>query len=74
MPRNPLRYFKMSREVIQLAVKIYVRFPFSLRNVEDGQHERGIDVCHESIRLWVDKIAAICASIHNVSGSSTRSS
>ena len=26
----------------------------SLRNVEDLLHERGIDVCHESVRLWVD--------------------
>ena len=34
---------------------MYVRFPLSLRNVEDLLHERGIDVCHESIRLWVDR-------------------
>jgi transposase-like protein len=39
----------MSREVIQLAVMMYVRFLLSLRNVEDLLHERGIDVCHESI-------------------------
>jgi transposase-like protein len=25
----------------------YVRFPLSLRQVEDILHERGIDVCHE---------------------------
>ena len=34
---------------------MYVRFPLSLRNVEDLLHERGIDVCHESVRLWVDR-------------------
>jgi putative transposase len=32
---------------------MYVRFPLSLRNVEDLLHERGIDICHESVRfLW----------------------
>jgi putative transposase len=30
----------------------YVRFPLSLRNVEDLLHERGIDVSHEAIRYW----------------------
>jgi len=50
MARNPFRYFKTSPEVIRLAVMMYVRFPLSLRNVEDLLHERGIDVSHESIR------------------------
>jgi len=30
-------------------------FALSLRNVEDLLHERGGDVCHESIRKWVDR-------------------
>jgi len=55
MTENPFRYFKTSPEIIQLAVMMYVRFPLSLRNVEDLLHERGIDVCHESVRLWVDR-------------------
>ena len=29
-----------------------VRYPLSLRNVEDLLHERGIDICHETVRLW----------------------
>jgi len=42
---NPriLRYFKTSPEIIRLAVMMYVRYPLSLRNVEDLLHERGID-------------------------------
>jgi hypothetical protein len=34
---NPVsfRYFKTSHEIIQLAVMLYVRFIFSLKNVED---------------------------------------
>ena len=55
MTKNPFRYFKTSPEIIQLAVMMYVRFPLSLRNVEDLLHERGVDVCHESVRLWVDR-------------------
>jgi putative transposase len=61
MSKNPFRYFKTSREVIQLAVMMYIRFPLSLRNVEDPLHERGVDVCHESIRLWVDRFGTLFA-------------
>ena len=32
---NPFKYFKTSPEIIRLAVMLYVRFPWSLRNVED---------------------------------------
>ncbi len=49
--RSPFRYFKTSPEVIRLAVMLYVRFPLSLRNVEDLLHERGIDVSHETVRF-----------------------
>jgi len=49
MTKNPFRYLKTSREIIQLAVMMHVRFPLSLRNVEDLLRERGIDVCHESV-------------------------
>jgi len=31
---------------------MYVRFPLSLQNVKDLQHERGIDISHESVRFW----------------------
>ena len=37
------RYFKTSPEIIQLAVMRYVRFPLSLRNVEDFFDERGLE-------------------------------
>ena len=51
---NPVsfRYFKTSPEIIHLAVMLYVRFPLSLRNVEDLLHERGVDVSYESVRYW----------------------
>ena len=49
--RSPFRYFKTSPEIIRLAVMLYVRFPLSLRNVEDLLHERGIDISHETVRF-----------------------
>ena len=61
MSQNPFHYFKTSQEIIQLAVMMYVRFPLSFRNIEDLLHERGIDVCHESIRLWVDRFGLVFA-------------
>ena len=33
----------------------YVRYPLSLRQVEDILHERGIDNCHETVRFWADR-------------------
>ena len=50
--RSPFRYFRTSPEIIRLAVMMYVRYPLSLRNVEDLLHERGIDICHETVRFW----------------------
>src|SRR6056297_3189300 len=50
--KDPFKYFHSSAEIIRLAVMLYVRFPLSLRNVEDLLHERGIDVSHETVRFW----------------------
>jgi putative transposase len=40
---------------------MYVRFPFSLRNVEDLLHERGIDISHESVRFWWNRFGPLFA-------------
>ncbi|MCL5778704.1 IS6 family transposase [Limibaculum sp. FT325] len=49
---NPFKGFHSSPEIIRLAVMLYVRFPLSLRNVEDLLHERGVDISHETVRFW----------------------
>ena len=41
---------------------MYVRFPLSLRNVEDLLFERGIDVSHETIRFWWNRFGPMFAS------------
>ena len=66
MPRrkkapSPFRYFKASPEVIRMAVMLYVRYPLSLRNVEDLLFERGIDICHETVRLWWNRFGPVFA-------------
>jgi putative transposase len=58
---NPFRYFNSSPEVIRLVVMLYVRFPLSLRNVEDLLFERGIDICHETVRLWWNRFGLMFA-------------
>ncbi len=59
--RNPFRYFNSSPEVIRLAVMMYVRFPLSLRRPEDLLHERGIDICHETVRFWWNRFGPMFA-------------
>jgi putative transposase len=41
-PANAFHYFNSSPEVIRLVVMMYVKFPLSLRNVEDLLAERAI--------------------------------
>ena len=59
--RSPFRYFKTSPEIIRLAVMLYVRYPLSLRNVEDLLHERGIDISHETVRFWWNRFGPMFA-------------
>ena len=59
--RSPFRYFKTSPEIIRLAVMLYVRFPLSLRNVEDLLHERGIEISHETVRFWWNRFGPMFA-------------
>ena len=58
---NPFRYFNSSPEVIRLVVLMYVRYPLSLRNVEDLLFERGIDICHETVRFWWNRFGPMFA-------------
>lgn len=58
---NPFRYFRTSPGVIRLAAMMYVRFPLSLRNVEDLLHERCIDVSHEAVRFWWHRFGPLFA-------------
>src|SRR5436305_955385 len=58
---DPFRYFNSSPEVIRLVVMMYVKYPLSLRNVEDLLFERGIDICHETVRHWWNRFGPMFA-------------
>lgn len=60
-PASPFRYFNSSPEVIRLVVMMYIRFPLSLRNVEDLLFERSIDICHETVRFWWNRFGPMFA-------------
>jgi putative transposase len=59
--KDPFRCFHSSPEVIRLVVMMYIKYPLSLRNVEDLLIERGIDVCHETVRLWWNRFGPMFA-------------
>ncbi len=58
---DPFRYFNSSPEVIRLVVMMYVKYPLSLRNVEDLLAERGIDISHETVRFWWNRFGPMFA-------------
>ena len=58
---NPFRYFNSSPDVIRLVVLMYVKYPLSLRNVEDLLAERGIDISHETVRFWWNRFGPMFA-------------
>ena len=58
---DPFRYFNSSPEVIRLVVMMYVKYPLSLRNVEDLLAERGIDISHETVWFWRNRFGPMFA-------------
>jgi putative transposase len=60
--QSPFRRFVSSPEVIRLVVVMNARFPLSLRNVEDLLFERGIDISHETVRMWWNTLGPMFAS------------
>ena len=59
--RNPFHCFNSSAEVIRLTVLLYVRYPLSLRQVEDLLFERATDICHETVRFWRNRFGPMFA-------------
>jgi putative transposase len=59
--KNPFRCFNSSPEVIRFTVMMYIRYPLSLRQVEDLLFERGIDICHETVRFWWNRFGPMFA-------------
>ena len=47
--------------VIQHAIRLYLRFTLSYRDVEELLAERGVDVSYETVRRWVLKVGPAIA-------------
>jgi transposase, IS6 family len=56
-PRSAFTGYRFPPEVITLAVRWYLRFSLSYRDVEELLAERGIQVDHVSIYRWVHRFA-----------------
>jgi putative transposase len=59
--RNPFRYFNTSPEVIRLSAMMDVRYPLTLRQIEDLPFDRGIHICLETVRFWRNRFGPIFA-------------
>jgi transposase-like protein len=55
--RSAFAGYRFPLEVITLAVRWYLRFGLSYRDVEELLAERGIEVDHVSIYRWVHRFA-----------------
>jgi putative transposase len=59
-------------------VMLYIRYPLSLRQVEDMLFELGIDICHETVRFWWNRFGPLFTAkirkprVHNHSYSNWR--
>jgi transposase-like protein len=50
--------FRFPREVIAMAVRWYLRYGLSYRDVEELLAERGVTVDHVSVYRWVQRFTA----------------
>ena len=56
--RSPFGSVKTSPEIIRPAVMICARLPSALRNVADLRHERGIEIGHEAVPFWWNRVGS----------------
>jgi transposase-like protein len=61
VPRSDFAGFRFPPEVIVVAVRWYLRFGLSYRDVEELLAERGVEVDHVSIYRWVQRFTPLLA-------------
>jgi IS6 family transposase len=59
IPTSAFAGFRFPPEVITLAVRWYLRFGLSYRDVEELLAERGVDVDHVSVYRWVQRFTPL---------------
>jgi transposase, IS6 family len=55
LPRSAFAGFRFPCDVIVLAVRWYLRFGLSYRDVEELLAERGVEVDHVTVYRWVQR-------------------
>src|SRR2546423_7343269 len=60
-PSSAFKGFRFPPEIIVLAVRWYLRFGLSYRDVEDLLTERGIEVDHVTVFRWVQRFTPLLA-------------
>ena len=60
-PRSAFAGFRFPADVIMLAVRWYLRFGLSYRDVEELLSERGVEVDHVTVYRWVLRFAPLLA-------------
>jgi IS6 family transposase len=61
IPRSAFAGFRFPPEVIVVAVRWYLRFGRSYRDVEELLIERGVEVDHVSVYRWVLRFTPLLA-------------
>jgi hypothetical protein len=59
-PKSAFAGFRFPAEVIIVAVRWYLRYNLSYRDVEELLAERGVEVDHVSVFRWVQKVHGRC--------------
>jgi transposase, IS6 family len=59
IPSSAFAGFRFPREIIVLAVRWYLRFGLSYRDVEELLAERGIEVDHVTLYRWVQRFTPL---------------
>jgi IS6 family transposase len=60
-PRSAFAGFRFPADVIVLAVRWYLRFGLSYRDVEELLAERGVEVDHVTVYRWVQRFTPLLA-------------
>ena len=60
-PSSAFKGFRFPPEIIVLAVRWYLRFGLSYRDVEELLTERGIEVDHVTVFRWVQRFTPLLA-------------
>jgi hypothetical protein len=64
-PRSAFVGFRFPPEIIVLALRWYLRYGLSYRDVEELLGERGIEVDHVTIYRWVQGPLGACLPLHS---------